>query len=152
MAAKPAVLHLRFFTQVGSTLRPHLISFLQPTTTAHRERNFSLYIYVLEALAPCFCSWPHETAHWLPVHIMDMKALPLELRDEFKNLSVHKDEKKVLEHALTKHTSKTTKPLKRHGPFMTFYFYCKIMLISIRYNYCSVLTANKCFVKTELTS
>ena len=42
--------------------------------------------------------------------------------------------------------------LKRHGPFVTFYFYCKIMLISISYNYCSVLTANKCFIETELTS
>ena len=32
-----------------------------------------------------------------------------------------------------------------------FYFYCKIMLISISYNYCSVLTANKCFIETEMT-
>ena len=31
------------------------------------------------------------------------------------------------------------------------FFYCKIMLISISYNYCSVLTANKCFIETELT-
>ena len=42
--------------------------------------------------------------------------------------------------------------LKRHGRFVAFYFYCKIMLISISYNYCSVLTANKCFIETELTS
>ena len=40
--------------------------------------------------------------------------------------------------------------LKRHGPFVAFY--CKIMLISISYNYCSVLTTNKCFIETELTS
>ena len=42
--------------------------------------------------------------------------------------------------------------VKRHGPFVAFYFYFKIMLISISYNYCSVLTANKCFIETELTS
>ena len=42
--------------------------------------------------------------------------------------------------------------LKRHDQFVAFYFYCKIMLISISYNYCSVLTANKCFIETELTS
>ena len=29
--------------------------------------------------------------------------------------------------------------LKRHDQFVVFYFYCKIMLISISYNYCSVL-------------
>ena len=35
-----------------------------------------------------------------------------------------------------------TQMLERHGPLVAFYFYCKIMLISISYNYCSVLTAN----------
>ena len=42
--------------------------------------------------------------------------------------------------------------LKWHDRFVAFYFYCKIILISINYNYCSVLTANKCFIETELTS
>ena len=42
--------------------------------------------------------------------------------------------------------------LKRHGPFVTFYFYCELVLISISYNYCSILTANKCLIETELTS
>ena len=42
--------------------------------------------------------------------------------------------------------------LKRHDQFVAFYFDCKIMLISMSYNYCSVLTANKCFIETELTS
>ena len=46
----------------------------------------------------------------------------------------------------------TANSLKRHDQFVAFYFYCKIMLISISYNYCSVLTANKCFIETELTS
>ena len=32
-----------------------------------------------------------------------------------------------------------------------FFIYCKIMLISISYNYCNVLTANKCFIETKLT-
>ena len=40
--------------------------------------------------------------------------------------------------------------VKRHGVFVAFYFYCKIMLISVSYNYCSILTANKCFNETEL--
>ncbi len=43
-------------------------------------------------------------------------------------------------------------PLRRHDQFVVFYFYCKIMLISKSYNYCSVLTANKCFIETELIS
>ena len=45
--------------------------------------------------------------------------------------------------------------LKRHDQFVAFYFYCEIMLISISYNYCSILTGvtvNKCFIETELTS
>ena len=45
-----------------------------------------------------------------------------------------------------------TMDLKRHDQFVAFYFYCKIMLITISYNYCSVLTANKYFIETELTS
>ena len=42
--------------------------------------------------------------------------------------------------------------LKPHGPFVAFNFYCKIMLIGISYNYCSVLTANKGFNDIELIS
>ena len=43
--------------------------------------------------------------------------------------------------------------LKRHDQFVAFYFYCKIMLISIiSYKYCSVLTTNKCFIETEPAS
>ena len=38
------------------------------------------------------------------------------------------------------HEQKDNNTLKRHGPFVAFNFYCKIMLISISYNYCSVLT------------
>ena len=37
--------------------------------------------------------------------------------------------------------------LKRHGPFVAFYFYCKIMLHvhGINYTYCSVKTVKMCF-------
>ena len=42
---------------------------------------------------------------------------------------------------------KRPQSLKRHDQFVAFYFYCKIMLISINYNYCSVLTTNKCLLK-----
>uniref|UniRef100_UPI00358F76BE uncharacterized protein n=1 Tax=Myxine glutinosa TaxID=7769 RepID=UPI00358F76BE len=52
---------------------------------SHRERNFALYIDVLEALAPWFFVLDHTNyARWLPVHIRDMKALPNEIRDELK--------------------------------------------------------------------
>ena len=44
----------------------------------------------------------------------------------------------------------TANILKRHDQFVAFNFYCKIMLISISYNYCSVLVAIKSFNKTEL--
>ena len=32
------------------------------------------------------------------------------------------------------------------------FFYCKIMLMGISYNYCIVMAANKCFNEIELTS
>ena len=35
--------------------------------------------------------------------------------------------------------------LKRHGPFVAFYFYCKIMLYGINYTYYSVKTVKICF-------
>ena len=50
------------------------------------------------------------------------------------------------------HTASEVSGLKRRDQVMAFYFYCTIMLISISYNYCSVLTANKCVIETELTS
>ena len=34
--------------------------------------------------------------------------------------------------------------LKRHGLFLAFYFYCKIMLYGINYTYYSVKTVNIC--------
>ena len=35
--------------------------------------------------------------------------------------------------------------LKRHGPFVAFNFYCKIMLYGINYTYYSVKTVKICF-------
>ena len=35
--------------------------------------------------------------------------------------------------------------LKRHGPFVAFYFSCKIMLYGINYTYYSVKTVKICF-------
>ena len=35
--------------------------------------------------------------------------------------------------------------LKRHGPFVAFYFYCKIMLYGINYTYYCVQTVKRCF-------
>ena len=52
---------------------------------AHRERNFPLYVTVLEALVPLFFALDHVNySRWLPVHIRDMKALPQEIKDEFE--------------------------------------------------------------------
>jgi hypothetical protein len=51
---------------------------------AHREKNFLLYIEVLEELVPLFFALNHvHYARWLPVHIRDMKSLPVSVRDEF---------------------------------------------------------------------
>ncbi len=44
---------------------------------AHRERNFHLYVQVLEKLIPLFFALDHVNyARWMPVHIKDMKSLP----------------------------------------------------------------------------
>ena len=42
---------------------------------AHREKNFALYVEVLENLTPLFFTLDHVNyARWLPVHIRDMKC------------------------------------------------------------------------------
>ena len=40
--------------------------------------------------------------------------------------------------------------LKRHGPFVPFYFYCKIMLYGINYIYYSVKTDVYCFIEEAM--
>ena len=52
---------------------------------AHREKNFLLYVEVLEKLAPLFFALDHVNySRWLPVHIKDMKSLPHSVKDEFE--------------------------------------------------------------------
>jgi len=52
---------------------------------AHRERNFSLFVEVLEQLVPLFFVLDHiNYAHWVPIHIRDMKSLPEYVICEFQ--------------------------------------------------------------------
>ena len=51
---------------------------------AHREKDFSLYVEVLEELVPLFFALDHiNYARWLPIHIRDMKSLPPSVHEEF---------------------------------------------------------------------
>ena len=53
---------------------------------AHRERNFSLYMQLLEELTPLFFALDHVNyARWMPAHIRDMKSLPASVQEEFEN-------------------------------------------------------------------
>lgn len=52
---------------------------------AHRQRNFCLFVDVLERLVPLFFALDHiNYARWVPIHIRDMKALPDSIRKEFQ--------------------------------------------------------------------
>jgi len=52
---------------------------------SHREKNFALYVEVLEALVPwCFALDRTNYSRWLPVHIKDMKTRPPVIRDQFQ--------------------------------------------------------------------
>lgn len=52
---------------------------------AQREKNFTLYVEVLEELIPMFFALDHVNySRWMPVHIRDMKSLPATIMDEFK--------------------------------------------------------------------
>ena len=53
---------------------------------AHRQKNFSLYVKVLEKLAPLFFALDHVNyARWMSVHIHDMKSLPEPIKEQFEN-------------------------------------------------------------------
>ena len=53
---------------------------------SHRERNFQLYVEVIEALAPWFFALDHTNyARWLPVHIRDMKSIPQSALNMFQS-------------------------------------------------------------------
>ena len=52
---------------------------------AHRERNFHLYVNVLEEVALLFFALDNVNyARWLPVHIRDKKSLPRPIKEEFE--------------------------------------------------------------------
>ena len=52
---------------------------------ANRERNFDLYVDVLEELVPLFFALDHHHyARYIPVHIFDMKTLPEPVLLQFK--------------------------------------------------------------------
>lgn len=52
---------------------------------AHRDRQFSLYVDVLEELVPLFFSLGHiNYARWVPIHLRDMRSLPDAIKNEFE--------------------------------------------------------------------
>ena len=52
---------------------------------AHRTKNFSLYVESLEGLVPWFFALNRiNYARWIPIHIRDMKSLPLSI-EQFQN-------------------------------------------------------------------
>ncbi len=52
---------------------------------AHRAKQFSLYVEVLEALVPLFFALDHVNyARWVPIHLRDMKSLPSAIREQFE--------------------------------------------------------------------
>ena len=53
---------------------------------AHRQKNFPLYMNVLEELTPLFFVLDHVNyARWVSVHIRDMKSLPQPIKEEFES-------------------------------------------------------------------
>ena len=52
---------------------------------AHRDKDFLVYVEIMEKLASLFFAMDHiNCAHWIPVHIRDMKNLPDSIRNEFE--------------------------------------------------------------------
>ena len=53
---------------------------------AHRQKNFPLYMKVLEELTPLFFALDHVNyARWVSLHIRDMKFLPQLIKEEFES-------------------------------------------------------------------
>ena len=51
---------------------------------AHRQRQFTLYVEVLEQLVHLFFALDHVNySRWVPIHIRDMKSLPASVKEEF---------------------------------------------------------------------
>ena len=52
---------------------------------AQRQHNFNLYVAALGDLVPLFYALDHVNfAHWTPIHIRDMKSLPMSIGREFQ--------------------------------------------------------------------
>ena len=52
---------------------------------AHREKCFSLYVQVLEELVHLFFALDHVNyARWVPIHLRDMRSLPVSIKKEFE--------------------------------------------------------------------
>ena len=50
---------------------------------AHRTKNFNLFVETLEALVPWVFALDHfNYARWIPIHIRDMKSLPLSIKEQ----------------------------------------------------------------------
>ena len=76
---------------------------------AHREKNFTLYVHVLEELTPLFFALDHVNyARWMPVHIRDMKHLPGPIRMNLSNAieSFQRPTRSSVQFQLTKLTSR----------------------------------------------
>ena len=68
------------------TIVEHFETLILMFVRAHREKNFNLYVEVLEELVPLFFSMDHSNyARWASVHVRDMKSLPEAIRSEFIN-------------------------------------------------------------------
>lgn len=52
---------------------------------AQHQHNFNLYVEALEDIVPLFFALDHVNyARWTPIHIRDMKSLPLSIAREFQ--------------------------------------------------------------------
>lgn len=51
---------------------------------SHREKDFALYVAVLEKLVPLFFALDHVNySRWVPIRVRDMKSLPDTIKHEF---------------------------------------------------------------------
>ena len=55
---------------------------------AHREKNFPLYVEVLESIVGYFFVFDHNYARWASAHIHDMSSIPDSIKQEFLNSRV----------------------------------------------------------------
>ena len=88
---------------------------------AHRERNFNLYVCILEKLMPFIFSLDSTNySRWLPCHLHDLKCLPNSVKAEFQNglWTVARTSKKFSAIAIDHAHEQTNKDLKGSGGAM----------------------------------